>query len=309
MTFWDVRPLVKDRVNAPFESRHVVPYLEPPAKAYANDHTTPGSTLVNAVASSQIGMYRAGGWIHPPIDIRAAANQASGYAPVAGKPWFLYALFPASLPRWVRYSAGPSGRVPTGPLGIMCVSDVGPVTGDGFGPTLAPPTATGLGSIGPTALITAGPIGAGPVEKGMTMQACLVLINPDAALAGPAPVVAASTDKYTLVANTHFPKGAKSVVVKVSATFTGTPAALDQVHVTANVVDSTGNRVAKAIDWNLPIIYGAGGSDNVAFQAEVPLIAFGTENSEPDDNLIFVVEWSTIATRTLQGMSIIGWRL
>jgi hypothetical protein len=312
MTFYDVRPLVKDRVNAPFESRRLASSLDQ-ARLYANDHTTGGVTLVTGIATGAIGMYRAGGILSGAnaVDVRLPANQMSGYSPTVGKPWFLYAMFPASLPRWVRYAAFPNPRAPNGPNGIIGISDLGPTNQFGGAPTLTPPAASGLAVTGPAIMLAAGVVSAGPAERGFNQQNGLVLVNPDAPISGPAVTAAASTDTYALVANTHFPRTARSVIVKVSATFSGAGAgAFDQIHTTITLRPSaTSDRVANAWDANLPVVYSGGGGGSVAFRFELPVIAFATLNGEPDDGVTFIVEWSTVTTRSLQGASILGWRL
>lgn len=313
MTFWDVRPLVKDRVNAPFESRHVTSLLEQ-SWCYANDHTDPAKTTLSGVAVSQIGMYRAGGIFpfSPNIDARAAANQAAGYTATVGRPWYLYAIFPAGLPRWVKYVDAPaSPRIPFGPLGIIAVSSNGPGSQFGNVDTCNPPPATGLVTSGPAVLIAAGITGAGPVERGFTATEGLTLCNPNTGIAGPAVVPASTTDSYTLLPNVHFPASARSVVVNIQTGFTGAGASsFDQIHTTVNVYDSTGaTRVANAWNANLPVVYSGSGTASLLFRCEIPIIPFGSSNGEIDDRLVFLIEWSTTTARTGQAVTVIGWRL
>lgn len=313
MTFWDVRPLVKDRVNAPFDSRNLAQERRD-ANMFANDHTAAETRIVGQ-STSQIGCYRAGGRILPIdsglfFDARAAANHAAGYTPVVGAPWYLYAVFPANLPRWVQYLPAPTTpRVPFGPLGVIVVSHIGPSGYLGTGDTQNPPAATGLGTAGPCALLAAGVVSGGPVENGFVMSEGRLLVNPNATISGPAAVAAATTDTYTLIANTHFPETARSVIVRVGATFAGTPGNADQIHLSVYLMANDGSRLALALDGNLPIIYGPGGTDSVQVQAEVPRAALAAINGEPDGGCIVQVLWSTVATRTLPGLVVQGWRL
>lgn len=312
ITFWDVRPLVKDRVNAPFESRHVTSLLEQ-SWCYANDHTDPSKTTLSGVAVSQIGMYRAGGIFPfaPNIDVRAAANQAAGYTPVVGRPWYLYAVFPAGLPRWVRYVDAPLARTPFGPLGVIVVNSAGPASQFANVDTCNPPPATGLITVGPAVLLAAGVVGAGPIERGFVSTNGLTLCNPNVSIAGPAVVAASTTDTYTLLPGVHFPANARSVVVSISSGFTGAGASsFDQLHTNVNVYDSTGAaRVANAWNANLPVVYSGSGTANVGFRCEIPIIPFGSLNAEIDDRLVFVVEWSSVTARTGQSVTVVGWRL
>jgi hypothetical protein len=190
------------------------------------------------------------------------------------------------------------------------VSDQGPLNHFGTSAALAPPAATGLVSPGPAVLLAAGVVAAGPVEKGFDMRDGLVLLNPDNAIAAPAPVSVGSVDTYALIANTHFPRCARSVVLGFAATFAGTPGAPDQLHQTVTVRPSaTPDRIARAHDGNYPITYGAAGSASMAFQCEIPVIAFATLSGEPDDGLTVAVNWGTTNVRTGQGASVVGWRL
>lgn len=314
MTFWDVRPLVKDRVEPPFDSRHV-DQARVRANMFANDHSA-AETRIKGFSSSQIGCYRAGGQIQPVdsglyFDARAAINHAAGYAPTVGKPWFLYAVFPAGLPRWVQYLPSPATpRIPFGPLGVIVVSDVGPSGYLGTGDVMNPPAATGIGSSGPCALLAAGVVGPGPVEQGFVMSEGLVLVSANVPITGPAAVAALSTDTYTLVANTHFPETARSVFLKIGTSFSGAGAgSFDQVHLTTYVLANDGTRLALAHDANVPIIYSGSGTASYAFVVEVPRAWLAAINGEPDSNLIVQVSWSTIVTRSLQGVSVYGWRL
>ena len=316
MTFWDVRPLVKDRINAPHESRRIVQFASDGRQwVYANDHTDVSKCTLTGVAMSAIGMYRCGGFLPlnaSSIDVRAAANQAAGYTPGANKPWFLYAVFPAGLPRWVRYVPAPaSPRVPTGMLGVICVSEQGPSSEFGIGDTLAPPVATGLVSTGPRALLCAGPIAAGPAERGFVMRDGYTHLDPNSAISGPAPFsTAGTTDKYALSPNAHFPSGATAVFVKIFVSFSGgTPGAIDLFHCTLNVIANDGSRLANAIDLELPFTYSGTGGASVNFTAWVPVPAFPDSNGEPDEVLRFQIEWSTITTRSGQACNVLGWKM
>lgn len=312
MTFWDVRPLVKDRVNAPHDQQVSIYGQARGGNLYANDHSVGGKTTLSGHVEGAIGMYRAGG-VMPfgtrIIDVRAAANQASGYGPVPNSPWYLYAVFPAGLPRWVQYDVFPNLRIPSGPLGVITVSEAGP--SDELGTKFVnPPPATGLVTSGRAVLLAGGNVAAGPAEKGFVMQDGLILFNPDAPIPGPGVVAGASTDTYTLVAGVHFPLSARSVLVKVAATFSGAPASsFDQIHTTLTVrATGTTDRVANAWDANLPVVYSSGGGGSTSFRAEAPIYPLGTTNGE-SGNLVLVVEWSTITARSLQSLNVLGWRL
>lgn len=84
-------------------------------------------------------------------------NASASAPPVIGTSglFAVVALFPRGYPRWVRYSQAPlassagealyeSGRLPTGPRGLLVTTDGGQVLGNGICQPITPPTQTGL---------------------------------------------------------------------------------------------------------------------------------------------------------------------
>lgn len=131
-TFWDVRPLVTDRVKL----------------ANQNDmnQITQANGRVQRVNSTDVrasGRFRgvvggrlAGGNLRPGAHgtdtnyVNLADSTlwegSTNYAEGVARQLNLYLLFPAGLPRWARYTDGPSGRVPRAPYGIPVLSAVAP---------------------------------------------------------------------------------------------------------------------------------------------------------------------------------------
>lgn len=312
--FYDVRPLVKDRINAPFESAHVVSTPEGNRWLYANDHTDPAKCTITGVVESSIGMYRCGGLFPfgPTLfDARDVANRAAGSIAVAGFPYFIYAVFPAGLPRWVKYLPAPAVRTPAGPLGIITVSDTGPTDDFGVLPACNPPAAGGLVQAGPCALLAAGVVGSGPAEAGFVMQGGEIHFDPNIALSAPAPTSTSTTDTYHLSPNVHFPSSAKAVFVRIAASFSGgTPGALELFTQTTNVVGAAGDRLAQAHDAEVPFTFSGTGAATLIFTCWVPRPAFPSANGEPDDLLHINVLWGGVTlTRALKSLTVLGWKL
>lgn len=127
VTLWDVRPLASERVQQPFNAYPSLNYVHRHNVACDNV-TAPGEIRQSGVVDVSFGAYRAGGrLIHPGttndyIDVANTTLWAAGFASAA-LPWYLYAVFPFGLPRWVQYSPASAGiREPRGIRGIPVVS-------------------------------------------------------------------------------------------------------------------------------------------------------------------------------------------
>lgn len=127
VTLWDVRPLASERVKQPFNAYPSLNYYE--RGNIATDITTSsGQVRVRGVADCSFGAYRAGGQlIHPGttnqyINVADTTLWATALSS-ANAPWYLYAVFPFGLPRWVQYCpASASIREPRGMRGIPVVA-------------------------------------------------------------------------------------------------------------------------------------------------------------------------------------------
>lgn len=146
ITFWDVRPLVEDRVLAPFNLTTQRALSR--GFALADDATNNPKTILTGEVScgapdlfSTTGnaLYRLGGRIRrgspgldgpnaglpDGVDLNDAANQSG--AMIASSPTYVYLAEPFSLPRWARYTDAASGaRKPRSCRGMLIVSQVGP---------------------------------------------------------------------------------------------------------------------------------------------------------------------------------------
>jgi hypothetical protein len=149
MTFWDVRPLIVDRIRQPFAvSRDFSPvdriHAQVDVGTYAGKAVLTGwvdcSPTDLVVSGTSPGRHRLGGRLRTGstaadlvntiglpdgLDLNAAANQSGTWT--AGQMVYLYVLEPFSLPRWVRYTDSSTGsRKPRGPRGMLLVSPVAP---------------------------------------------------------------------------------------------------------------------------------------------------------------------------------------
>lgn len=231
-TFWDVRPLVGDRVHAPFALAQDVPVA--PTMNGEILFTGGASSILTGHARAAANGLRLGGRLRrgspgadaDTIDLTAAANceSAFAYSGVTQAIYYLYLLTPFGLPRWARYTDGPANRVPRSPKGIPLVSAVPPsgITGApsaaitfpstfGFGASTTTKgvcIASFVGGLHNTTT-TSGAFSAYFADKAMEFgnvdTATTYLPNPS--LAAPD----ANTIRATLVPGTHFPANAKRI--------------------------------------------------------------------------------------------------
>ncbi len=139
MTFWDVRPLVSDRIFGVSNVDRDMPY--PTLLTFSALGGVADTDMVGGIAEVQFGNARAGGRIQrgspgvdytqPYCDFFDPSNQEAGLslAPVTTALIFYYLCFPFGLPRWARYTDYQDlrGRVPRNPRGIPMLSKVPPV--------------------------------------------------------------------------------------------------------------------------------------------------------------------------------------
>ena len=148
-TFYDVRPLANESANgstraydAPRPSEHFVSLSAP-------------STAIQGYCVATFGPWKAGGVLggvdalgnYLGFDIATAANKESGFAYPNNRPVYVYACFPAGLPRWVKYS--PVG-IPAGTRGVLQLSTTMPTFYKGQ--TVTPITLNSALGLGATAV-------------------------------------------------------------------------------------------------------------------------------------------------------------
>lgn len=170
-TFWDVRPLISDRIRPPFNGVRSFSRSFHPS-AWGNDSTSPGvANIWSGHLEGENNQYLAGGVLRSgvpgtgdgdAIDIMDVRNQDGAIATVDFN-WYLWALFPGGLPRWVRYTEA-APRIPGPFRGIPTVSQVGPISLSNSTPLvpIAVPAITGLlATAGFGTCLAAGHVGSG----------------------------------------------------------------------------------------------------------------------------------------------------
>ncbi len=130
VTFWDVRPLVNDRVQngasttKPIVGRSQVNAINLALVCGWVDAELGGRRIGGALRS---GMPTADLALMPAINFSDAANHSLGFIPLAHKPYYLYLCTPFGLPRWARYSPASAGvRMPRSPRGLPVVTNIAP---------------------------------------------------------------------------------------------------------------------------------------------------------------------------------------
>lgn len=155
VTFWDVRPLLSDRVFGPMgilSTRSEILVHETKTKRVgATDVRWSGVVWATFNGKRVGGILRRGtpgtanDWLNVG-DVTNVDPVNTVAEPLSTTP-IVYLAFPGNLPRWCVYQQAPSARLPLGPCGIPVVSSIRPeqyTNRPKTGITL--PTATGLGT-------------------------------------------------------------------------------------------------------------------------------------------------------------------
>lgn len=319
-TFWDVRPLISDRVYGMSNLKQALP----------REHRVQGRVSVNAGVATLSGVFekslnnrRLGGRIRPgvpltdaqSIDLIALANKDAAF-PAALNWWNLYLCTPFGLPRWARYTDGPAGRVPRSPRGIPVNSIVLP---DQYGNPVATinlPASTGLGgasAVTEAIHVLAGrtnPVGVvlGCVADGRTVT--LDTSNYNVTLAGS---IAAGTSTFAMVDNVQYPANARAIYVKIdwNDVANGATAGSQKIYQpTLTLYDSLG-RVVSFIQiptiWYINPTVGAL-TANVSFYARIPIVGDYPTATPTTRNI--VLAWGTGTTpSTAPVMTVLGYDL
>ncbi len=235
---WDVRPLVRERVRSnPVDGGTGVGFA--PIRQAEYRFRLAASATANlwiGSAESTFNGYQAGGILERStpstlaqfgstgvaggrsglVNVDLADNLSPGFALGANANVYLYALFPAMLPRWQRYSQAPvgTGRVPNGPRGILVASTTqanaaGIVTG------LPLPAAASFGaSTSNGCLLAAARCDGSSVLQPASANAAEHFTS-SALFAG---TIATNVVDFDFPINTYFPLSARRVLVSVTAT-------------------------------------------------------------------------------------------
>lgn len=232
--FWDVRPLVKDRVRQPYRSSWSYGPAHELQQLFADIITVPAETRISGNVFTQLNGMLAGGEIsrgspgadQAYIDAQDSEWWEPGFTCVIRTIVYLYLAFPHGLPRWVRYNRTPAAglRFPDGMRGIPIISVTPPTQQGHGGPVLSLPAFFDGGTT-PDTVLAAAFTGAALDTPGTFVAGGEWVDLPSniapAALSPPFNGTGNAFDIYQLVAGTDFPRDARKVRVVFEATFTG----------------------------------------------------------------------------------------
>ncbi len=291
---WDVRPLVRERVR-PNSVDLGGPVGSSPVVACEYRHRAAADAVFNqwvGTSESVFNGYQVGGILDrstPSTLAQFGSTAASGgragvvngdladnkstFSLTSGGLVYVAAVFPALLPRWQRYSQVPvgSGRVPSGPRGILLV-------------TTTPPAANGLysGLPMPTAAVFGGGSFGGCM---LAAVACDTAPIPRTSWASgtehwvasqPRAGTVAGTDGFFLITpGQDFPASARRVLVEfiVSGDNTG-----GQTAGTTTVTSLANGEAGSLVVFSERVGMVVSGATSIRFQAWIPIIPRTTPN-------------------------------
>jgi hypothetical protein len=262
ITFWDVRPIVEDRILSPsnvgsdYPRWHHANYMVNTAVAGKAILTGTVDVSGTDIITPSPGTRRLGGRLRTSgisadvisgidgLDLNDSNNWSAAITTATA---FLYLLdSPFGLPRWCRYTNAASGaRVPRNPRGFLVVSTQPPTSFYGSpGAGIGLPASTGLGTTTTTkgvciaTLKYTGGACAPTTCDGRTQW------NSAAYAASPVTGTTVGTTtpytvNYVLGESTNFPPGVKAIWADVQLDFTPTAGAI--VTLTATISDFSGN--------------------------------------------------------------------
>lgn len=318
---WDVRPLLNSFAGAPFQEKREWT-RNGPAYLYADaaDGVLKGQVFGETQYFKMGGALDATGidFFTPDPDIAA-----SGFAFAASKTWYLWNVFPYRLPRWCKYLSS-GARVPGSWLGMPVISSRNPTTWTALEPNADITPSTKYQGISPAfnttdddfGLIFAGPVQAGGTPaKGARGDGKEVRFNTAATHA--ATSITATDVTWSLdEADLWYPRNARSIRCKVSATYTNSAGAdeLSKPFYILKIEDHNGT--VDIFEEKLTpseVTVPALGFQVVQFEFRVPIppVYPHAHLGAPyvRDLIWNYVQLSTNVTLTAATLSILGWEL
>ena len=324
VTFWDVRPLVVERAVQPF---HAGSLFAPVRRRYviANKWTTPGQMRISGSVDFDFGYYKACGTLAkgtptatmgtgdvPYIDAMNSENVEPGFTAVAGALWYVYAVFPFGLPRWVRYTESDIaglGRLPGPMRGIGVVSNKPPVLWGAPTGGIALPTSTGLGggAIDSARMVTASVVDGTGVLDSFASDGRMIYPTTAQVIT---PLSSTSAyENYQLVSGASLPLGARRVRIGFLAQFTATTGVAYNIARSVNVQRYGFTDVVTTVSQGSNNGVGTGGAFYDYFEVDVPILSIWPLIYMPAFNLQVAYSPSG-ATKTGSPFSmarIVGW--
>lgn len=311
--FWDVRPLVTDRIGMGSNVVYDEYLAQPRFVGDGDPYAVAGQFRVRGIVDTAFRQYRAGGLLSSGnnqtfVDIRNVENQGAGFGfPVAGL-WQLALLFPHDLPRWVRYSTG-SPRVPLGCRGIPTAVFGNVADTAGLIVGVAPAAATGLTALAPGVVVAGGntqgslPVAAryDGVHQRFNQGVSLTPTN-----------TTASADIYTFIPGINAPANVRALILNFAQSFTG-PAAtpMKGLWLIASM-RGTSEVDQMCITEVQPFasISSGGGTASIEFTARIPI---GPNWPDPlPANSKFILAYSNLTagfTKVAGSALLLGWEI
>lgn len=229
VTFWDVRPLLQDRVRTArqgFPAASVDrPHLhELDARL---DRQGAAQALVSGFWSATLrgralgGGFRRGtpGTEFSTWNAADVANQAAAIAEPISAPVYVYACTPKGLPRWTMYAPFPGARIPRTPVGMLIASMIAP---DLFGTpsvSIPIPASTGLvGSVDPAEAVCVLVIPNTSVNQFGVFHATNRILRTNSF--GPGIISAAGPSYDFAITNTMWPPNVKAIYAQITGQIT-----------------------------------------------------------------------------------------
>lgn len=324
--FWDVRPLVKDRVRQPHRSRYGYGPDHEMQQLYGDVITAGGENRISGHFVGQINGVVAGGEItrgspgadQAYIDVLDAEWQEDGFTVPLGGLVYLWLMFPYNLPRWVRYNRTPVGglRFPQGMRGIPILSAKAPA-----GQAHSPPAAPFLNV---PDYLDAG-LGATTVDAVCAVAFTAALLDTPAGfvaggewvefLEGEGPPIITppfngtgnAFDVYQLVAGTDFPRDARKVRVLFTTTFTGVVGTNLNVKMQAGADQAGTNPVSHSFVAGGERQFDAGGTMTLYHSADIERLP---EQTGLGADLFVRMTWGAggFTTKVNEEARVIGWK-
>lgn len=338
ITFYDVRPLVADRVVAPFKlgyqtGRTFHVELNGDNSGINGSNTRLGGR-VDAVGADWTGVFvvpgtrRLGGdfsfgtWGFPDLTSAGPLFSAAG---VTNDAAYLYLLEPFGLPRWCKYVLSGQAKTPSGPRGILCVSNVAPVPLIGSpSAAISLPTSTGLGgSTGMGFCVAALKYVAGvPIPficdgraQWVGQSGAVNTIYSSGQISGAGPynfLMTPGASTLTNGATVGIPPNARAIYVEISLTLSISANTLFSTTPTISIISNgqvVGGVTLNQVQLSNPMASAQNMTVNATLKIPVPVTAMNLSTSPPSARAFTLAPALSFGTATVANIIVLGWDL
>jgi hypothetical protein len=235
VTVWDVRPLLEDRVYAMTAAGQDMPRVTR-CMAIIDATSVAVTSTLRGTIEAQMNGRRLGGVMRAScnavtldtdvVNLDATANIAAGVSIAATGLNYIYLATPFGLPRWAKYTAGPSGRVPRSPRGILFNTNVAPdyLYGTPHASLVLPPClqdgSNAQVATRTQAVCILARVGTSAGGVLGSLQATGGIHLPTGQLATVNATASAGAVNFVLTPGTHFPANARAIHVFLQGSFT-----------------------------------------------------------------------------------------